>query len=178
MMQPHQDSGRPNQSNTNFSTRRVSDWQDEKQRADDQIAPSRVAASVVELQRWALLTAGMPQQPTLRLKSRLIEDEMRERIQRRYGRPSQHRAAAFQPVPTRAPHDDRNRIVIRLADDTFPPLAQSQPGSLKRPHLLSPAKYTSRSGLSAVSYVQSIKRRRSRSPSRKTSAYAAIRRKH
>jgi hypothetical protein len=138
-------------------------WQEKQQRADDQIAPDGVARSVDALQQWALATASMPQQPTMRPKARANKDEVRDRIQRRYENPSHQRAPTHQSEQM----DNRDRVVIDLTDDAFPPLPT------KRRHSLSPEKDTE--GTSDVSYVRSIKRRRSRSPVSMTSAYSATR---
>jgi hypothetical protein len=170
MSQHHQNSWRPRQQNRNYKAPRVSKWLDERQRDKDQIAPDGVSASANHLQRWALMTANMPQQPTKRVKSRKVEEEIRDSILRRYQGPKHH--------PPATSRDDseplEDPMVIHLTGDDAQPPALISKTTTKRPRSPSPASDIPRVHLSSVSYVQTIKRRRSRSPSPKRSAYSAF----
>ena len=119
MTQYHQNSRRPPRRNNNnrnhHSAPRVSNWLDEHQREDDRIAPSGVSASTHRLQQWALSTAGMIQQPTKRAKSRALEEEIRDRIQRRYEGPRNHRPAISESDDISM---DQNAIIDLTGDDT------------------------------------------------------------
>jgi hypothetical protein len=154
MTRLYQNSWHSNQRNNQYGMSQDNSWENKLQRADDQIAPSGVSRSIDDLQRWALMTANMPQQPTMRPKARANEDEMRERIQRRYG--------DFNTEPDRTPETNGDRVVIDLTEDAFPALPT------KRRHPLSPENDTQ-------DYVRSIKQRRLGSPSPMMSAYAATR---
>jgi hypothetical protein len=165
MAQHHQNSWRPRQQNTNYKAPKVSKWQDERQKEDDQIAPQGVSGSANHLERWALMTADMPQQSTRRIKARAIEQEIRERIQRRYQPPTQYPPATSRDEPE--PMGDR--MVIDLTGEDAQPDAPMPTKATKRPRSPSPVRDRPRT----ANYVQTIKRRRSRSPSPKTSAYSA-----
>jgi hypothetical protein len=65
-------------------------------------------------------------------------------------------------------------MVIHLTGDDAQPPALIPKTTTKRPRSPSPASDIPRVHLSSVSYVQTIKRRRSRSPSPKRSAYSAF----
>ncbi|KAF1833336.1 hypothetical protein BDW02DRAFT_383224 [Decorospora gaudefroyi] len=151
MTQGHQNSWRASHQNDQANP------QLKNLQADDQIAPTGVSSSVHDLQRWARMTASMPQHAPQRLRLRIHDDATRLRIQKRYG--------------------DGAR---KDEDDAFPPLlqARTQSNARKRPH--SPSPDRTAVGAGPVSYVQAIKRRRSpsreRSPGSMTSAYAATRR--
>ena len=170
MSQYYQNNRRPRRRNNHssynsYNTPGDGNWQDRHHREDDQIAPSGVSASTHQLQLWALVTADMIQQPAKRHKSRVIEDEMRERIQRRYECPEEHRAT----TPSESSNPPvKERPVIDLTADHVPSGATN-----KRARSPSPAGPTPRSGLSTAHYVRSIKRTRSRSPSPMRSAFSA-----
>ena len=170
MSQYYQNNRRPRRRNNHgsyngYNTPGDGNWQDRHHREDDQIAPSGVSASTHQLQRWALVTADMLQQPAKRHKSRVIEEEMRERIQRRYECPEEHRATT--PSESSKP-PVKDRSVIDLTADHVPSGITN-----KRARSPSPAGPVPRSGLSTAHYVQSIKRARSRSPSPIPSAFSA-----
>jgi len=162
MTQYHQNSRRPPRRNNNnrnhHSAPRVSNWLDEHQREDDRIAPSGVSASTHRLQQWALSTAGMIQQPTKRAKSRALEEEIRDRIQRRYEGPRNHRPAISESDDISM---DQNAIIDLTGDDTSASVLTSTM-TKKRPRSPSPG---TANPLNNINYAQSIKRRRSRSPS-------------
>ncbi|KAI4941280.1 hypothetical protein J4E91_010857 [Alternaria rosae] len=170
MSQHYQNSWRPRQQNRNYKAPKVSKWLDEKQKEDDQIAPDGVSGSASHLERWALMTAGMPQQPTKRAKSRENEEEIRDRIHRRYQGSEHLTPATSQDDPE--PMEDRE--VIDLIGDDVQPQFLVPKTTTKRPRSPSPVPDTPRVNLSSVSYVQAVKRRRSRSPSPKRSAYSAF----
>jgi hypothetical protein len=136
---------------------------------DDRIAPTGVSRSTDDLQRWALMTATMSQQPTNREKTQHNEEEIHNRIQQRYQGPIAH------PEPVSEP--EQERAVIDLTDDNaFPPLGQRQDNPLKRPlsdFLSSMGDASHDDNLSAVSYVQFIKRVRTPSPSPRHGTYSA-----
>ncbi|RMZ66118.1 hypothetical protein GMOD_00005187 [Pyrenophora seminiperda CCB06] len=160
MTQYQHSSRRPHQrnNNANFNSRsghRVTKWQDRREKDDDDddhIAPSGVSGSTHQLQQWALLTAGMAQQPTKRHKSRAIEDKMRERIQKRYEGQKQHRATPLGASNLLTEHHvPSNNLMSQTTN--------------KHPRSPSSADPTPHAGLSTACYVRSIKRARSRSPS-------------
>jgi hypothetical protein len=160
MTRPYQNSWQSKPRNHYYGTSKDNNWENKQQRADDQIAPSGVSRTIEDLQRWALMTANMPQQPTIGSKARANEDEMRECIQRRYEDPSQQRTEPYQAESARASENDH--VVIDLTEDAFPALPT------KRRHSPPLEENTE-------SYVRSIKQRRLRSPSPMQSAYAATR---
>ncbi|KAF1940222.1 hypothetical protein EJ02DRAFT_238685 [Clathrospora elynae] len=176
MAPPYHNSWRPNQNNSSAKAPRNQNWQDEMHRADDQIAPSGVSGSTDHLQRWALVTAGMPQQPPLRPRSRAHEDDMKERIQRRYegSHASRYRPSPPPPqsVSTRAP--EHESVVTNLTDDDLASPVEIHAMKRRRSRLASPARDASRTGLSAATYMRSLKRRRSRTPSPRRAADSAI----
>ncbi|KAG9186338.1 hypothetical protein G6011_02894 [Alternaria panax] len=165
MWQHHHDNSRPRKAP------RVGKWQEERQKDDDLIAPDGVSESTDRLQRWALMTADMPQQPATKAKSRQIDEETQERIRKRYHFPRRL-------WPTTPPQDEPEpvdeRMVVDLTGDDAHPKAPSPVMIKKRPHSPSPARDIRHTHPSTVSYVQTIKRRRSRSPSPKRSAYSAL----
>ncbi|EDU47100.1 hypothetical protein PtrSN002B_009602 [Pyrenophora tritici-repentis] len=176
MSQYHRNGRRPHQRNRNsnynynsYSGPRFDKSHFKHQRDDDQIAPSSVSASTQKLQQWALATADLIQQPNKRHKSRLIEDEIRERIQQRYECPEEYRATPSEN--SNSPMKDRSVIDLTGDDEPFSSLKSG--ATNKRPRSPSPTRPTPRADLSKAGYVRSVKRARSRSPSRMTSAYSA-----
>jgi hypothetical protein len=115
------------------------------------------------------MTATMSQQPTNREKTKRNEEEIHDRIKQRYQGPIAHLEPVLEP--------EKERTVIDLTDDNaFALLGQRQDNRLKRPlsDFLSSVEGASHgSHLSAVSYVQSVKRVRTRSPSPRHGAYSA-----
>ncbi|CAG5137742.1 uncharacterized protein ALTATR162_LOCUS190 [Alternaria atra] len=170
MAQHNQNIWRPRPRNSKYRAPKGSKWQDQHQKEDDQIAPDGVSGSTNHLELWALMTADMPQHPTKRAKSRAIEEEIQERIQRRYQGPKHHRPATSQN--DLEPVDEH--MVIDLTGEDVQSKALTPAPSKKRPHSPSPARDMLHTDLSTVSYVQTIKRRRSRSNSPKRSAYSAF----
>ena len=149
---------------------RVNKWQEERQKEDDLIAPVGVSGSTHHLERWALVTADMPQQPTKKAKSREIEEETQERIRRRYYFPRRLWPTTSQDDP--GPVDERT--VVHSTSDNAQAKAPSPATTNKRHRSPSPARDSLRTHLSTVSYFQTIKRRRSQSPSPRRSAYSAF----
>ncbi|KAI4641206.1 hypothetical protein J4E93_008085 [Alternaria ventricosa] len=171
MSQHHQNSWRPRQQNRDYRAPKVSKWLDEKQKEDDQIAPDGVSGSASHLERWALMTADMPEQPSKRAKAREMEEETRDRIHRRYQGPKHLPPATSQDDPEPM---DAHMVIDLTGDDDVQPQALVPKTTTKRPRSPSPVPDTPRVNLSSVSYVQTVKRRRSRSPSPKRSAYSAF----
>jgi len=103
---------------------------------------------------------------------RVIEDEIRERIQRRYECPEEHRAT---PSSESSNPPIKAHSVIDLTGDHVPSSSNRLMFGTtnKRPRSPSPVGLTPHSGLSTAHYVRSIKRARSRSPSPMKSAYSA-----
>ncbi|KAK1908472.1 hypothetical protein P3342_009321 [Pyrenophora teres f. teres] len=135
MSQYHHNGRRPHQRRNrninynNYSGSRFNKPHFIHERDDDQIAPSSVSASTQKLQQWALATADLIQQPTKRHKSRVIEDELRERIQQRYECPEEYRATPSENSnsPT------KNRSVIDLTGDEEPFSSLKSGTTNKRP---------------------------------------------
>jgi hypothetical protein len=160
MTRPYQNSWQSKPRNNYYGMFKDNNWENKQQCADDQIAPSGISRTIDDLQRWARMIANMPQQPTMSFKARANEDEVRERIQRRYEDPSQRRTELSQAEPARPSENDR--VVIEPTDDAF----AAHP--TKRRHSPSMEENTK-------SYVRSVKQRRLGPPSPMQSAYAATR---
>ncbi|CAA9964244.1 hypothetical protein PTMSG1_07603 [Pyrenophora teres f. maculata] len=177
MSQYHHNGRRPHQRRNrninynNYSGSRFNKPHFIHERDDDQIAPSSVSASTQKLQQWALATADLIQQPTKRHKSRVIEDELRERIQQRYECPEEYRATPSEN--SNSPTKDRSVIDLTGDEEPFSSLKSGTTNTNKRPRSPSPTGPTPRADLSTARYVRSIKRARSRSPSPMASAYSA-----
>ncbi|KAF1849726.1 uncharacterized protein K460DRAFT_349885 [Cucurbitaria berberidis CBS 394.84] len=166
MARPYRNNWHPYQNNNNNNNRKgwpkKRGWEEKLHRADDQIAPTLASRSTDDLQRWALVTANMPQQG-----HRKNETEIIERIQRRYEHPnnqSQTPPAPFQGLHHAPAHHDAFHEPIGKASS--PPITPYA-NAWKRPRSMSPpsSRHSLRNDLSAFGYVQSMKRRRSRSPS-------------
>ncbi|KAL1797172.1 hypothetical protein ACET3X_003778 [Alternaria dauci] len=121
---------------------RVSKWQEKGQKDDDMIAPDGVSRSTDHLERWALMTADMPQQTTKRAKSRVIEEEIHERIRKRYYFPRHLWPKTTQDDPEPA---DERMVIDLTADDDAPEEAPSPATTKKRRRSPSPDWDNSRS---------------------------------
>ncbi|KAH7357651.1 hypothetical protein BKA66DRAFT_243421 [Pyrenochaeta sp. MPI-SDFR-AT-0127] len=137
-------------------------WEEKLHLADDQIAPSGASGSTAHLQRWAFMTANLPQQG-----HRKNEMDIVERIQRRYHSPKSAQQDAPKPHELyRAPAEKYMFYEHEKEAPGSQKFAHGNPRKRDRSGSLSPSRSTSHTGLSAVGYLRLMKRRRSKSPSR------------
>lgn len=139
--------------------------EDKLQRADDQIAPSAMSTSIDRLQRWALLTADLPQQGHMRAKARQNDREIVERIQQRYQSPTNSQHLHHAP-----PHGSETEQHVSAQ---HPFQSQVHDKGLKRDYPSDPfnSPQLQLIGVNAGEFVESTKRRRMYSPSPEASVH-------
>jgi hypothetical protein len=154
---PHD--GRPRYQNTwgaNQNNRRPQkDWTEINNQADDLIAPPHAAISIQSLERWALATSSFLQQGHGRNEAPVID-----RIQRRYDSSNGGRDASMPRYS--------NPNALNSKDEGTSHAELTHGGAVKRSHSPSPpllGRMQHHQQPRTLEYMQSTKRRRTRSPS-------------